>query len=210
MTLKGRYVTVEPYVRAEHLQALWDGLGGMGVNPLLLYFAQDDFAGIDDFAKWLENAYTKSGWLTHIFRDTSTGMIVGMANYMRADPANGVVEIGGVAHGPDMKRSPLSTEAHYLMAKHVFEDLGYRRYEWKCDNNNEASKTTAARYGFKLRRCLSSAYDLQAPQPRHGLVLDDRQRVAADQRGFRDLAFAGELRRPRQAAPAPAGYPFRS
>ncbi|QPB19157.1 GNAT family protein [Rhizobium sp. 007] len=150
VTLKGRYVSVEPYVRAEHLQALWDGLGGMGINPLLLYFAQDDFAGIDDFAKWLENAYTKSGWLTHIFRDTSTGRIVGMANYMRADPANGVVEIGGVAHGPDMKRSPLSTEAHYLMAKHVFEDLGYRRYEWKCDNNNEASKTTAARYGFKF------------------------------------------------------------
>ncbi|MBB4275822.1 GNAT family N-acetyltransferase [Rhizobium mongolense] len=148
VTLKGRYVTVEPYVRAEHLQALWDGLGGMGINPLLLYFAQDDFTGIDDFANWLENAYTKSGWLTHVFRDTATGRIVGMANYMRADPANGVVEIGGVAHGPDMKRSPLSTEAHYLMAKHVFEGLGYRRYEWKCDNNNEASKTTATRYGF--------------------------------------------------------------
>ncbi|TCU22277.1 RimJ/RimL family protein N-acetyltransferase [Rhizobium azibense] len=149
VTLKGRYVTVEPYVRAEHLQALWDGLGGMGINPLLLYFAQDDFTGIADFANWLDNA-CKSGWLTHIFRDNATGRIVGMANYMRADPANGVVEIGGVAHGPDMKRSPLSTEAHYLLAKHVFEDLGYRRYEWKCDNNNEASKTTAARYGFKF------------------------------------------------------------
>jgi RimJ/RimL family protein N-acetyltransferase len=148
--LEGRYVTVEPYVRAEHLQALWDGLGGMGINPLLLYFAQDDFTGIDDFANWLENAHTKSGWLTHVFRDTATGRIVGMANYMRADPANGVVEIGGVAHGPDMKRSPLSTEAHYLMAKHVFEGLGYRRYEWKCDNNNEASKTTATRYGFRF------------------------------------------------------------
>jgi RimJ/RimL family protein N-acetyltransferase len=69
---------------------------------------------------------------------------------MRADPVNGVVEIGGVAHGPEMKRSPLSTEAHYLMAKHVFEELGYRRYEWKCDNKNEASKTTALRYGFSF------------------------------------------------------------
>lgn len=147
VTLKGRYVTVEPYVREKHLQALWDGLGGMGINPLLLYFAQDDFTGIEDFAAWLENA-KKGGWLTHVFRDNATGKIVGMANYMRADPANGVVEVGGVAHGADMKRSPLSTEAHHLMAKHVFEDLGYRRYEWKCDNNNEASKTTAARYGF--------------------------------------------------------------
>ncbi len=51
VTLRGRFVTVEPYRRAEHLEALWDGLGGMGINPLLLYFAQDDFSGIEDFAK---------------------------------------------------------------------------------------------------------------------------------------------------------------
>jgi len=147
VTLRGRYVTVEPFVRDEHLQALWDGLGGMAINPLLLYFSQDDFGGIEDFGAWLDNV-KKGGWLTHIFRDNATGKIVGMANYMRADAANGVVEVGGVAHGADMKRSPMSTEAHYLMAKHVFEDLGYRRYEWKCDNNNEPSKITAARYGF--------------------------------------------------------------
>ncbi|MBW9116152.1 GNAT family N-acetyltransferase [Rhizobium cauense] len=146
ITLKGRFVTVEPFVREQHLQALWDGLGGMGINPLLRYFAQPDFAGIEDFSNWLQSV-AKSGWLTHIFCDNA-GKIVGMANYMRADPANGVIEVGGVAHGADMKRSPLSTEVHYLMAKHVFETLGYRRYEWKCDNLNEASKTTAARYGF--------------------------------------------------------------
>ncbi|MEK1876189.1 MAG: GNAT family protein [Rhizobium altiplani] len=147
VTLRGRFVTVEPYVREQHLQALWDGLGGMAINPLLRYFSQPDFTGTEDFAAWLQSV-AKSGWLTHVFRDNSSGKIVGMANYMRADPANGVVEVGGVAHGADMKRSPLSTEVHYLMAKHVFEDLGYRRYEWKCDNLNEASKTTAARYGF--------------------------------------------------------------
>ncbi|EPE95282.1 GNAT family N-acetyltransferase [Rhizobium grahamii] len=147
VTLKGRFVTVEPYVREQHLQELWDGLGGMAINPLLRYFAQPDFTGVEDFSNWLQSV-AKSGWLTHIFRDNASGKIVGMANYMRADPANGVIEVGGVAHGADMKRSPLSTEVHYLMAKHVFEELGYRRYEWKCDNLNEASKTTAARYGF--------------------------------------------------------------
>ncbi|KQV66241.1 GNAT family protein [Rhizobium sp. Root1220] len=150
VTLKGRFVTVEPYVREQHLQDLWDGLGGMGINALLLYFAQDDFTGIDDFSGWLDSIHSKSGWLTHVFRDNGTAKVVGMANYMRADPANGSVEIGGVAHGPAMKRSSLSTEAHYLMAKHIFEDLGYRRYEWKCDNLNEASKITAARYGFQF------------------------------------------------------------
>jgi RimJ/RimL family protein N-acetyltransferase len=148
VTLKGRFVTVEPYDRARHLQALWDGLGGMAINPLLTYFSQDDFAGIEDFDSWLESVQTKSGWVTHVFRDNASGKVVGMANYMRADPANGVVEVGGVAHGADMARSPLATEVHYLMAKHVFEELGYRRYEWKCNNENKASKTTAERYGF--------------------------------------------------------------
>lgn len=146
--LEGRYVTVEPFDKAAHLQLLWDGLGGMGINPLLFYFTQDDFSAIEDFGNWLDAAQQKSGWITHVFRDNANDKIVGMANYMRADPANGVVEIGGVAHGAAMARTPLSTEAHYLMAKHVFDDLGYRRYEWKCHNENKPSKLTAARYGF--------------------------------------------------------------
>lgn len=147
VSLSGRFVTIEPYDRDLHLQDLWTGLGGLAINPLLTYFSNDDFGGIEDFGTWLD-AMKKGGWLTHVFRNKTTGQIVGMANYMRADPANGVVEIGGVAHGPAMSRSPLSTEVHYLMAKHVFEDLGYRRYEWKCHNDNQPSKVTALRYGF--------------------------------------------------------------
>lgn len=145
--LEGRFVVVEPCDRAAHLEALWDGLGGMAINPLLTYFTQPDFRGIEDFDAWL-TAVQKGGWVTEVFRDKATGNVVGMANYMRPDPANGVVEVGGVAHGPAMSRSPLATEAHYLLARHVFDDLGYRRYEWKCHNGNEPSKVTAKRYGF--------------------------------------------------------------
>jgi RimJ/RimL family protein N-acetyltransferase len=147
VTLKGRYVTVEPYIRAEHAEALWDVFGREETNALIQYFSAPDFANVEDFGNWLDNM-KKAGWLTEIFRDNKTGRIVGMANYMRADPANGVVEVGGVAHAPVMMRSPLSTEVHYLMAKHVFEDLGYRRYEWKCHNGNAKSKVTAERLGF--------------------------------------------------------------
>lgn len=147
VTLKGRTVTVAPYVRADHAQALWDALGGLGTNERLKYFAAPDFADADAFANWLD-AVKAGGWLTEVFIDNQSGKIVGMANYMRADPANGVVEVGGVAHGLDMARSPLSTEAHYLMAKHVFEDLGYRRYEWKCHNENAPSHAAALRLGF--------------------------------------------------------------
>jgi RimJ/RimL family protein N-acetyltransferase len=147
--IEGRYVVLEPYDRAKHLEALWnDAFGGMAINPLLKYFTQDDFAGIEDFDAWLAAVQQKSGWITEVFRDKAVGKVVGLANYMRADPANGVVEVGGVAHGPAMARSPLSTEAHYLMARHVFEELGYRRYEWKCHSENEPSRKAAKRLGF--------------------------------------------------------------
>ncbi|MFN4207414.1 MAG: GNAT family N-acetyltransferase [Agrobacterium albertimagni] len=147
--LEGRFVVVEPFDRAAHLEALWTGLGGMEINSLLTYFTQPDFNGIEDFDAWLA-AVQKGGWVTEVFSDKATGKAVGMANYMRPDPANGVVEVGGVAHGPAMSRSPLATEAHYLLARHVFDDLGYRRYEWKCHNENGPSKVTAKRYGFSF------------------------------------------------------------
>ena len=149
VTLEGQYVRVEPYDRAQHLEALWDGFGGLSIKPLLKYFTQDEFSGIADFDAWLASVQ-KGGWVTEVFRDKANGKVMGMANYMRPDPANGVVEIGGIAHGPAMARSALSTEGQYLLAKHAFEDLGYRRYEWKCHNLNEASKRTAQRLGFSF------------------------------------------------------------
>ncbi|HTO31472.1 MAG TPA: GNAT family protein [Pararhizobium sp.] len=147
VTLEGRFVSVRPYDREAHLAALWNAFGGLDINARLQYFAQDDFGGIEDFDTWL-TAVQKSGWITEVFVDKASGDVVGIANYMRPDPANGVVEVGGVAHAFAMARSPLSTEVHYLMAKHAFEELGYRRYEWKCDNRNEASRKTAVRLGF--------------------------------------------------------------
>ena len=150
VSLEGRFVTVEPFDRQRDLQGLWDGLGGYGVNDLLTYFPQDDFSGPDAFGDWLEGMRRDFGWIVFVFREKAAGAIVGMATYMRPDPKFGVVEVGCVAHGPAMQRSALSTEAHYLMARHVFEDLGYRRYEWKCHNANEASKATALRLGFSF------------------------------------------------------------
>ncbi|MVA24744.1 GNAT family protein [Agrobacterium vitis] len=147
--LEGHYVLVEPFVREQHLSDLWAGLGGGdAVNQALRYFPNDDFSGVEVFGDWLEGANASGSLITHIFRSKADSSIVGMASLMRPDPKNGVVEVGSVAHGPAMKRSALSSEAHYLLARHVFEDLGYRRYEWKCHNDNEPSKITARRYGF--------------------------------------------------------------
>lgn len=149
VTLKGRYLTLEPYDRAKHLSGLWEALGGgWGINELLKYFPNEDYAFPDDLDNWLQSILNTGNYVTLIAIDNATGKVAGMASYMRPDAKNGVIEVGSVAHGTAMKRSPLSTELHYLMAKHVFEGLHYRRYEWKCHNENDASKASALRYGF--------------------------------------------------------------
>ena len=78
VTLEGRTVRIEPYDRARHLQALWDGLGGMAINPLLLYFAQPDFTGIEGFDAWSE-AMIKGGWVREVIVDKADGKVVGFA-----------------------------------------------------------------------------------------------------------------------------------
>lgn len=146
----GRYVMIEPYRREVHETALWNALGGAGVSDLIRYFPNGPYTQSSELCDWLDRSRRDLGWVTCIFRNRVTGNIVGMASLMRPDPANGVVEVGAVAHGSAMARSPISTEAHYLMARHAFEYLDYRRYEWKCHNENEPSKVTAARLGFQF------------------------------------------------------------
>ena len=136
VALEGRYVSIEPYDRARHLQPLWDAFGGMAINPLLRYFAQDDFSGIEDFDAWSE-AVVKGGWVREVIVEKATGRVVGMAHYMRPDPANGVVEIGGIAHGPDMARSPLSTEAGSSLSK--------PRSRTSCGASNSRTTPSSAR-----------------------------------------------------------------
>lgn len=147
VALTGRYVMIEPYSRDIHLDALWEAFGGPATSDLIHYFPNGPYEKAEHMGDWLD-AFGKSGAVVNVFRSRRTGNVVGMGSYMRPDPANGVVEIGSVAHGPAMARSPMSTEAHYLLARHVFDDLGYRRYEWKCHNENLASKRTAERLGF--------------------------------------------------------------
>ena len=148
-SVTGRYVMLEPFQRDVHENALWQALGGPGVNDLIRYFPNGPYETAGELGQSLE-ANVRNGVVVTIFRDRRTGDVVGMASLMRADPANGVVEVGAVAHGAAMARTPMSTEAHFLMARHVFEDLDYRRYEWKCHNENAASKITANRLGFQF------------------------------------------------------------
>jgi RimJ/RimL family protein N-acetyltransferase len=85
------------------------------------------------------------------------GRAAGVASYLRLDPANGSVEVGSIAHSAELQRTTAATEAMYLMARHVFDDLGYRRYEWKCDALNEPSRRAALRLGFRYEGTFRNA-----------------------------------------------------
>ncbi len=87
--------------------------------------------------------------LVHAIVERCSGRAVGVASLMRIDPAAGVIEVGGINYAPPLQRTPAATEAMYLMMRRVFDELGYRRYEWKCDALNAPSRAAAQRLGFR-------------------------------------------------------------
>ena len=132
-----------------------------------------------------------------------SGRAVGIATLMEIRPAMRVIEVGHIVYSPALQRTPLGTEAQYLLARYAFETLGYRRYEWKCNALNAAVPACGAALRLRLRGHLPPAPDRQGPQPRQCLVLDARQRMAGTQGRVRALARAGEFRR----RGAPEGEP---
>ncbi|MEO0384123.1 MAG: GNAT family protein [Pseudomonadota bacterium] len=145
--LEGRTVVLEAFNADTHALDLWQALGGdMSANERIRFFPDAPYRDADHFGQAYQ---AKQGlWHSMVMRDAQWNIVRGMASYMRLRPEHGSVEIGAVAHGDAMARSPLATEAHYLLAKHVFEDLGYRRYEWKLNDENAPSHKAAVRLGF--------------------------------------------------------------
>ncbi|MGZ5418227.1 MAG: GNAT family N-acetyltransferase [Nocardioides sp.] len=144
----GRYCRVVP-LRPDHAEDLFATCSAPGTEHLWTYLAgldgpfHDPAAFADGLSATVDNPTSVSVAVT-----TPEGRAVGIANYMRIDPANGSVEVGGILFGTSLQRTAAATEAMYLMARHVFEDLGYRRYEWKCDDLNAPSCAAARRLGF--------------------------------------------------------------
>jgi RimJ/RimL family protein N-acetyltransferase len=146
VTLAGRWVTLEPLSAVKHASQLWLAVAGydavwgwMGDGP---YASEADLAG----ALELKEAGAAARFFAIV--PAETGKAAGYASYMRMDPANGVIEVGNVLFSPQLQRTPAATEAMFLMARHIFEELGYRRYEWKCNALNLPSQRAARRLGF--------------------------------------------------------------
>jgi RimJ/RimL family protein N-acetyltransferase len=112
------------------------------------YMPWGPFRDAGAFAACIDALVADPGTLMHVVVDLGTGEAQGMAGWARIEPAIGSIEVGGVIYSPDLQRTPAATEAMYLMASHVFDDLGYRRYEWKCDALNARSMAAARRLGF--------------------------------------------------------------
>lgn len=148
MILRGRYVTLEPLDAAHHTSALWDAVRGH--DCLWRWLADGPYETEEEFRHSIEQKQKATTAVFLAIVPAATGRAAGFASYMRIEPSHGVVEVGNILFSPALQRTRAATEAMYLMARHVFEDLGYRRYEWKCNAENEPSRRAALRLGFSF------------------------------------------------------------
>ena len=148
--LTGRLVRLERLDPVRHGASLGAHLSGPGTADLYAYLADPVPAGSADVAAWAQRVAPLSDPFFYAVVDVATGRAIGRLSLMRIDPANGVIEVGHVLYAPSLQRSPHATEVQYLLARHVFEDLGYRRYEWKCNALNAPSRRAALRLGFSF------------------------------------------------------------
>jgi RimJ/RimL family protein N-acetyltransferase len=145
VSLQGRYGRVEK-LKAEHSAELWKVFAGQ--DQVWTYIAGDGpFATFDEFSAFIAMRAAADDPYAYAIIDAS-GHAVGYFTLLRIVPNNRVIEVGHVLYSPALQRTPLGTEAQYLLARYVFETLGYRRYEWKCNSHNAASWRAALRYGF--------------------------------------------------------------
>jgi RimJ/RimL family protein N-acetyltransferase len=145
--LEGRFCRVEPLDVARHAAGLHDANSLDREGRMWTYLFSGPFGGFEEYRAWLEPRAVSEDPLFFAFVDRSREQAVGTGAYLRIDTANGAVEVGHLAFSPLLQRSPVATEAMYLMMRQAFE-LGYRRYEWKCDALNAASRRAAERLGF--------------------------------------------------------------
>lgn len=146
--MQGRYVCLEPVTVADHAQDLFDAFAADTENRIWTYLPYGPFASVDDCRAWIETTCLGDDPLFHAIIDSDTGKAVGVASYLRIEPAVGVIEVGHINYAPALQKTRGATEAMYLLMRRVFAELGYRRYEWKCDALNAGSCAAADRLGF--------------------------------------------------------------
>lgn len=146
--MEGIHVRLEPLNAGMHGDELFAASSVADAGERFRWLGEYPPKTREEFQPWLERAEASADPIYFAVIDKATGKVAGRQTYLRTDAANGVTEIGHIYWGPLISQRPATTEALYLFARHVFDDLGYRRFEWKCNNLNEPSKRAALRYGF--------------------------------------------------------------
>ncbi|MFZ5964053.1 GNAT family N-acetyltransferase [Thalassococcus sp. BH17M4-6] len=144
--LAGRYVSLTP-TQPDDAGPLFDAFAADTSGAGWTYLPQEPFATQDAFAHWLAPVCDGDDPVFYTIRDAN-GVPQGLASYLRITPDMGVIEVGNIHFAPALQATTGATEAMYLMMQHVFDDLGYRRYEWKCNALNAPSRRAAIRLGF--------------------------------------------------------------
>jgi RimJ/RimL family protein N-acetyltransferase len=147
--IQGRFCRIEPLDPARHADDLIEVFRQAPDDRGWTYLSAGPFPEAAGHRAWIEQAAVSADPFYYAVVDQATGRALGTYALMRIDPANGVIEVGSVTFSHLLQRTPISTEAQYLLMRRVFDELGYRRYEWKCDSLNEPSRITAARLGFQ-------------------------------------------------------------
>nr|WP_043749818.1 GNAT family protein [Methylobacterium nodulans] len=148
IVLDGVYARLEPLDPACHARDLFDVTQEAGAEERHRYLVDAVPLHEADFVRWTEGAAASDDPLFFAVIDKATRRAEGRQALMRIDPKHGVIEIGSILWGPAIARTRVTTEAFYLAASYIFDTLGYRRFEWKCDSRNVPSKNSATRFGF--------------------------------------------------------------
>ena len=147
VVLEGRGVRLEP-AGPQHVDDLYAALCREDDEPIWTYLGWERPRDRDELAAIVEHGVADPGQVRYAIVPTETGRAAGFCSLMRIDPQMGSIEVGGIAFGRQLQRSRAATELQALLMRHVFDDLGYRRYEWKCDSLNAPSRRAALRLGF--------------------------------------------------------------
>jgi RimJ/RimL family protein N-acetyltransferase len=146
--LAGRHVLLAPLDPDFHAEALWEGTHGRENDHLWRYLFDGPYPDRAAFEADLQKKARSEDPFYFALVDRASGRAAGYAAYLRIEPRHRCIEVGSILYTPAFQRTRAATEAMYLMARHVFEDLGYRRYEWKCNALNQPSRRAALRLGF--------------------------------------------------------------
>jgi RimJ/RimL family protein N-acetyltransferase/ribosomal protein S18 acetylase RimI-like enzyme len=148
VTREGRYALIEPVDAARHGAAIW--AGGLEDPAVWTYMGYGPFDGEAAFVAWLKTREALADPLSFAVVDKASGRALGVATLMEIRPEHGVIEVGHIVFSPALQRTRAATEAIFLLGRYVFDELGNRRFEWKCNNANAPSKRAALRLGFRF------------------------------------------------------------